>query len=539
MSFTASLTELVNRNSNGLLGKHESWSRVSLGEIAFILNGFAFASTRFTKGEGVPLMRIRDISNNATDSFYVGDYDPVYLVNTGELVVGMDGDFNCAFWKGELALLNQRVCKITVKDGSYNLKFLSYVLPGYLSEINKETSSVTVKHLSSNTVAQIPLPLPPVAEQQRIVEKIEELFTKLDAGVNALKTARAQLGRYRQSVLKAAVTGELTREWREAHRGELEPTADLLARILQERRAKWEADQLAKMQAAGKPPKNDDWKQKYQEPTVLDTSELPELPQDWIWSALDAVCKVTSGFAFKSSDFINEGIPAIKIANIGYGKFVWKQQEYLPPDFVKCYVNFSVFPSSVLIALTRPITDNTVKACMYPTDAPVGLLNQRVAMLTPHQCYSNLFLLNLLQSELFKNEIKSNLSETLQPNLSPLDLQKIAVPIPPEFEQKAIVEEVERLLSIANATEQTIEQSLKQAERLRQSILQRAFSGKLVPQDPTDEPASSLLERIREERAREAEVKPKQKSKSNKPKPATQKRKSNKRTQAAQPSLIT
>ncbi len=132
-----------------------------------------------------------------------------------------------------------------------------YSLPAYLRAINGATSSVTVKHLSSRTVQEIPLPLPPRSEQDRIVAEIEKQFTRLDAAVAALKRVQANLKRYRAAVLKAACEGRLVPTEAELARKEgrtYETGEQLLARILKERRAKWEADQLAKMHASGKPP---------------------------------------------------------------------------------------------------------------------------------------------------------------------------------------------------------------------------------------------------------------------------------------------
>lgn len=113
----------------------------------------------------MPLLRIRDVGRSQTEASYLGEFDPAYLVEPGSLVVGMDGDFRVARWTGPPALLNQRVCKTSVRDESlYDTGFLFYALPGYVDVINARTSSVTVKHLSSRTVLDIPLPLPPLAE---------------------------------------------------------------------------------------------------------------------------------------------------------------------------------------------------------------------------------------------------------------------------------------------------------------------------------------------------------------------------------------
>ena len=230
------------------------------------------------------------------------------------------------------------------------------------------------------------------------------------------------------------------------------------------------------MKAKGGKPKDDSWKKKYKEPTGPDTTNLSELPDGWVWASAYTVCKITSGYAFKSNEFTDSGTPAIKIANVSYGRFLWKQQEYLPDGFVDKYIDFQVQPGEILLALTRPITADTVKACVYPLDAPIALLNQRVASLKPCHGYEKNLLLYLMQSEPFKIQIKDGLTETLQPNLSPLDLQMFSVPLPPETEQLEIVAEIDRRLSVTEELEATIETNLKRAERLRQTILQRAFS---------------------------------------------------------------
>ncbi len=182
--------EIVQSSKSPLLAKHESWERVRLGVVAEVLNGFAFKSTQFGHDGGIPLLRIRDVGSATTQIRYAGDYDPRYVVNPGSIVVGMDGDFRAARWSGPPALLNQRVCTVTVRYQSfYDEAFLLYALPGYLDAIHSWTSSITVKHLSSETIKEIPLPLPPLAEQRRIVAAIEEQLSRLDAATASLDDA--------------------------------------------------------------------------------------------------------------------------------------------------------------------------------------------------------------------------------------------------------------------------------------------------------------------------------------------------------------
>lgn len=204
--------EIIEKRNYPLLVKKESWERIEINKIAKVQNGFAFKSSLFNNKIGLPLIRIRDVGRDYTETFYSGDYSEDYLVKKGDLIIGMDGDFRCAIWNGGDALLNQRVCRIFPNQKLIDKKFLYFILQPYLDAINEETSSVTVKHLSSYTVLEIPIPYPPLTEQKKIVEKIEELFSGLDSGVASLKKAKEQMRLYRQSVLASAFSGRLLPE---------------------------------------------------------------------------------------------------------------------------------------------------------------------------------------------------------------------------------------------------------------------------------------------------------------------------------------
>ena len=238
MSLGISPSEIVGKGTYQLLCSASPWGRIPLSQVAEVQNGFAFKSAYFDRENGVPLIRIRDIQRSHTEHRYFGEYDKRYKVRSGDILVGMDGDFTAARWKGEKGLLNQRVCRIQIQSNLFDGRFLFLCLQPYLNAINAETSSVTVKHLSSKTIETIPLPLPPLNEQHRIVAKIEELFSELDKGVENLEKARKQLKVYRQAVLKHAFEGKLTAQWREENKDQLENPEQLLARIKQERSAR-------------------------------------------------------------------------------------------------------------------------------------------------------------------------------------------------------------------------------------------------------------------------------------------------------------
>lgn len=185
-----------------LLGRAGHWDRVDLGEIARVVNGAAFPSSGFNReGRGLPLIRIRDVGNDNTATWFDGDWDRQHLVEHGDLLVGMDGDFRVARWRGPSALLNQRVCRVDVDESAFDKSFLELVLQGYLDAIWEATSSVTVKHLSSRTVQQIPLPRPDLREQRRIVEFLEDQLSRLDAAVVSLGKAQKRLVSFERSLL--------------------------------------------------------------------------------------------------------------------------------------------------------------------------------------------------------------------------------------------------------------------------------------------------------------------------------------------------
>jgi len=178
--------------------------------------------------------------------------------------------------------------------------------------------------LNVSKVGHLSVPVIPLAEQHRIVAEIDTQFTRLDAVVIALKRVQTNLKRYRASVLKAACTGHLVPTEAELTRAEgrsYESADQLLQRILQSRRAEWEAEQLAAMQAAGKAPKDDKWKSKYRESVKPDTSELPELPEGWVWSSLGAIAGVQLGKMLSPKAY-EDGLlqlPYLRNENIRWG----------------------------------------------------------------------------------------------------------------------------------------------------------------------------------------------------------------------------
>jgi type I restriction enzyme S subunit len=167
-----------------------------LGDVVDVLSGFAFKSEFFGDAAGFPIIRIRDVVRGYTDTYYAGPYTEQFVVQNGDIIIGMDGNFNAAKWQGGPALLNQRVCKVTAKAQLIDEGYLFHYLPIVLKKIEDATPFVTVKHLSAGDLKGETIPLPPLPEQRRIAA----ILDKADALRTKRREALAQLDRLAQSI---------------------------------------------------------------------------------------------------------------------------------------------------------------------------------------------------------------------------------------------------------------------------------------------------------------------------------------------------
>ena len=321
--------------------------------------------------------------------------------------------------------------------------FYYFLLPDVRALLTKKMKGTTGRlRLGTESLAELEIPLPPLAEQGRIVSKLETLFAQLDAGVDSLKEAHVQLQRYRQSILKAAFEGELTKKWRERHSSESQSVEDSTG-----------------------------------------------LPKDWERTTVGCVIKNVSltGKKLKKKDYQIDGeLPVIDQGLSFIGGYT--NNEKLK---VECELPVIVFG------------DHT-KAIKYVDFGFVGGADG-IKVIKPQEMYHPKLFYYFIRAISLPDRGYSRHFQFLE---------KAQIPIPLLTEQAQIVSEIERHLSVADEIEATIKSELKRAERLRHSILKHAFSGKLVPQDPNDEPASILLEKIRGEKKQQ----PKQRKKTAKSK---------------------
>ena len=396
-------------------------------------------------------------------------------------------------------------------------KYLNYFLatPVYWQSISEGSSGIAVQNVNAKTLSAIRLPLAPENEQTRIVDKLEELLSDLDNGVAELKAAQTKLTQYRQSLLKSAVEGSLTAEWRKQNPAK-ETGEQLLQRILTERRQRWEQQKLVEFEEKGKtPPK--DWQKKYPEPVKPDVSELPELPDGWVWASLSTIAEQIQigpfGSLLHKHDYISNGIPLINPTHI--------KDQKIEPNF-----NFSVGPKKMkelqnFVMKTNDIVigrRGEMGRCAVITDVENGWLCGTGSLFIRLANGMNSFFYSWILSSRRVRDFLSEFSVgTTMQNLNQKILHSIPVPLCSNIEQFEISNQL--ALEYQRIDKQLIEltSAFHSIEAQRKNILKDAFSGKLVKQDPSDEPASVLLDKIKAERAAQAKF----------PKPKRTKKKAN------------
>jgi type I restriction enzyme S subunit len=477
----------------------KGWVWVRLGDICKVQGGYAFKSKDY-KNEGIPVLRISNIKNNSVqfdeETVYVDrklkEFYADFLLRKGDIVIALSGATTGKYGiykREDEAFLNQRVGRLKfIGQNLTNHLYVFYYLEIIRQNILRKAYGAAQPNISTNELENFSLPVPPLSEQQRIVSKIEELFTKLDAGVDALKKAKEQIKRYRQAVLKYAFEGKLTDEWREANRDKLEPASVLLERIKEERKKK-----------RGK---------KYSELSPVDTSELPELPKGWVWVRLGEIAEIISGVSFKPIQLCKQDVKSVRIlrgGNIQNDNYYLLEDDYfVPKDIVS---NDQLLRRYDIILVSSTGSKQAIgKAAIIKEE----LNNLSVgAFLRIIRIYENIqkkYIGFYFYTLSYRNYIREIVKGVNINNIKDSYLNEMFLPLPPLPEQYQIVEEIERRFSVADEVEKAIDNSLKQAERLRQSILKKAFEGKLVPQDPSDEPAEKLLEKFKAEKEKELEI---------------------------------
>lgn len=410
-----------------------NWKWDSIGNYTKIKSGYPFDSEKFSDDPTgrQPLIRIRDILRESTNTFTDECCPEEYIIHAGDILIGMDGDFNVGKWNSDDALLNQRVCYIQSNSNCLLNDYLYYYLPGILKIINNATPSVTVKHLSANTLRKTQIPLPPLAEQQRIVDRIESLFAKLDEAKEKAQAVVDSFETRKAAILHKAFTGELTAKWREEHGVGME---------------------------------------------------------SWEVRTLDSVCSSIFDGDHMPPPKAESGIPFLVISNVNTGHLTFENTRFVPQEYYDTlsdtrkpqlgdvlYTLVGSFGIPVVVNSKRPFCFQRHMALLRPIDV------------------SPQFLWYILQTPEMYDKASSIATGTAQLTVPIKGLRAMTIPRPNIAEQVEIVRILDGFFAREQSAKEAAEAVLDQIDLMKKSILARAFRGELGTNDPSEESAVELL----------------------------------------------
>lgn len=395
--------------------------------------------------------------------------------------------------------------------GGVDPKFIFLLLRSIELNLAGEGTGSTFKAITKAYVDELTFAVPPLNEQKRIVAKIEELFSELDNGIAALKTAREQLKVYRQSVLKHAFEGKLTAKWREENADKLETPEQLLTRIQQERDTRYQR-QLEEWKAAiegweakgkeGKKPGKPKKSAQLKNVVEADCVDYPTLPAGWSYVRLGMLMDEPAYGTSAKCEYESGEQGVLRIPNMINGAINDSDLKFA--SFEKGEVDHLRLAEGDILTIRSNGSISLVGSCalINKKDTQHIFAGYLIRLrLNPSLVLSS-FLLSVMSSHLLRKQIEAAAKSTSGVNnINSGELQNLIIPLPSVDEQRNLLIHMDALTPSVNATEGELVNQLKKAETLRQSILKKAFSGKLVPQDPNDEPASELLARIKTEKA--------------------------------------
>ena len=463
------------------------WTRIRMGEVGRWFGGGtpSKANPRFWTGGNIPWVSPKDMKSALiTDAQDHITEDAVAqsatnLVEAGSILIVvrsgiLQHTLPVAVVQRQVAL-NQDLKAVKPRE-NIRSDYLALALKAFERDIlhTCTKTGTTVQSLELPVFLRFEIPVAPLPEQRRIVAEIEKQFTRLEAGVAALRRVQANLKRYRAAVLKAACEGRLVPTEAELNKSgsgvpplglgkkrqdaasTFETGEALLARILTERRQNWQG------------------RGQYKEPAAPDTADLPSLPEGWAWSTADQFTSVITDGEHITPERSDSGILLLSARNVLDGRIALEDVDYVPQrEYDRIAKRLVVVPGDVLLSCSGSVGRSAV--------VPEGLLFtlvRSVAVLKPLAAMGK-YLSIALRSPLLKRQITSKQTQTAQANIFQGKIKVLCVPLPPITEQTRIVAEVERRLSVVEELEMVVSANLQRATRLRQAILQKAFTGKL------------------------------------------------------------
>ena len=485
------------REKEGLFDLPESWSWTIASEVCASVRDGTHDTPKYVE-KGIPLITSKNLREGELDFstakfISLEDHQQISIrsgVEDGDVLFAMIGTVgNPVLVKADKEFSIKNVGLFKKNDFVIDSRYLKFWLSSFTLDklIEKQSllKGTTQKFVPLGNLRNLPTPLPPLNEQRRIVAKIEALKARSQRVKEEIEAIPALLDQFRQSVLAAAFRGDLTADWREKN-PDVEPASVLL-----------EHTQKAK----------DNFLEKHQQLSTVQHDDLPELPDSWTWAVTEnlskfesnAICAGPFGTIFKAKDFRDSGIPIIFLRHVGEGKYLTDKPGFMDIDkWEELFKPYSVWGGELLIT---KLGEPPGSCAIYPEDIGPAMVTPDVIKMSVNTevalKHYLMYYFNSATSKKIAFGVAYGVTR-LRMNLS--IFRKLPIPLAPLLEQQEITRQVQILYRIADQVEQQYKEAKSHLDQLNQSILAKAFRGELVPQDPNDEPASVLLERIRAER---------------------------------------
>ncbi|CAN5488131.1 restriction endonuclease subunit S [soil metagenome] len=435
-----------------------------------LINGTAFKPTEWSE-EGLPIVRIQNLNNSqAGFNKYSGQRPEKFRLYGGELLFAWSGtpgtSFGAHIWRGEDAWLNQHIFNVKFDEREWDKRFLQLAINQNLAEyIRAAHGGAGLAHITKGRFEDSVLLQPSLGDQREIVAEIDKQFSRLDAGLAALKRAQANLKRYRAAVLNSACEGKLVPTEAElaAKEGRVYETGEeLLKRILDERRRSWQR------------------RGKYMEPSPADTLRLPTLPDGWAWASIAELGEIQLGRQRSpkniSKDSPTKYIRAGNITERGLDLEQVFEMEFTASERER----FALQDGDILLSEASGSASQVGKPAVWRSELPLCCFQNTVLRLRPMILSENFVL--LVFQHFYANQIFARLAGGVGINhLGAERFSEIPFPVPPLAEQKRIVAGVERVLSAVDSLGGVARANMDRSMRLRSSILDRVFGGEAVP----------------------------------------------------------
>lgn len=510
----------------------EGWEASTFSELFERLQ-YGYTAKAQKTSKGPKFLRITDLSEDGIDWSTVPtcSVDPKslgkYLLSHGDFVFARTGSIEKAarVKNPPVAVFASYLIRgqLQIPEVSSWLEY--FILSHqYLLQIDAAGAGTGRSNVNAKKLGKVTLPIPPLAEQRRIVAKLEALEAQRRAAKSKLERLPALLNQYRQSLLAAAFRGDLTAAWREANPA-TEPASALLDTIRAERRRRWieaaaekaTARAEARDQKKGRPAWTPEQRTarlakehtkataKYQPPAPVDNTDLPELPEGWVWASVDEMAElITKGASprWQGFEYISEGVPYVRSQNVLWGKLNATDLVYLEPSFNDLQPRSVLREQDVLLNI---VGASIGRAAIASQEVAGGNTNQAVALI--RYINSPLWLLFWLLSPLCQRQIHYTKVDVARANLSLSDIASLLVPVAPQDEQDEVKRLLEEGLARIEQLEATVAAQIEQLDVLQQAMLAKVFRGELVPTEAeiarregrAYEDAAALLARLQHE----------------------------------------